>query len=63
MATLPIRIKFGDIVLRCLGKITSSHVLHARLVDDVRLELLVDTLTSVVTHEHNLYVLLMWIVM
>lgn len=63
LAALPIRIKFRDIILRCLGKITSCHVLHARLVDDVRLELLSDSLASIIAYEHDLHILLMWMVL
>ena len=59
---MAVRIEFGDVVFRCLGKVASGHVLHARLVDDVGFEGLLVAFLSIVAYEHDLHVLLVRVV-
>ena len=55
-------IEFGNIVLGGLGQVVTAHVLRVRLVNDVRLErLLAGALRAVITYEHNLDILLVWV--
>ena len=54
-------IEFRDVVFGSLGQVVTAHVLHVRLINDVRLErLLTCTFCAIIAYEHNLDILLVW---